>query len=686
MNYWTPDDGLPYPYGSSWNNDKQGFNFAIYSKEATALTLVFFRKDSPGQIVFEYRFDVVKNRTGSNWHCFIRESLLNGADSYGYLADGNNNKPSNHFDPEKLLSDPWGKAIYFTPAFSRTAAIAGGRNIDKAALSLLIKKDTNPDGFENDVKPKHFHDLVIYEMHVRGFTKHASSGIDDHKKGTFAGVIEKIPYLVELGVTAVELMPVFQFDPQEDNYWGYMTMNFFSPHQLFGSTSDSWDLVKEFKSMVLALHQAGIEVILDVIYNHTVEGGHDGPNYSFKGLDNSSYYLLTPDMKNYINDAGTGNVMRTSYKMVRKLILDSLRYWVQEMHVDGFRFDLAAIFTRNDDGSVNLINPPLLEEISMDPILADTRLIAEPWDIASYQLGSRFPGANWAQWNGAYRDDARKFIKGDNDSVAKMMTRIYGSPDLFPPGVPASDKPWQSINFITSHDGFSLYDLVAYDEKHNDSNGYNNTDGSNDNYSWNCGWEGDRNVPDEIVLLRKRQAKNFITLLMFSNGIPMFRMGDEFLLTQNGNNNPFNQDNATSWIDWNRLHSFSDIHRFFKIIIACRKKHPSLCRGNFWGNDIEWYGVNGQTDISYFSHTLAYHLKGSSCNDDDFYVMINSYWQQLHFTVHVDNIQEWKMIIDTSLNSPNDITAFSDAMFLTNTVFTVKGRSIVVLQKWKDLG
>lgn len=320
----------------------------------------------------------------------------------------------------------------------------------------------------------------------------------------------------------------------------------------------------------------------------------------------------------------------------------------------------------------------------MDPILAETRLIAEPWDIGSYQLGSRFPSANWSQWNGAYRDDARKFIKGDNDSVAKMMTRIYGSPDLFPPGVPTSDKPWQSINFITSHDGFSLYDLVAYNEKHNQSNGNNNTDGSNDNYSWNCGWEGDVNVSDDIISLRKRQAKNFITLLMFSNGIPMFRMGDEFLLTQKGNNNPYNQDNEISWVDWNRLTVFADIHRFFKLIIACRKKHLSICRGRFWEDDISWFGVTGQTDISYFSHTLAYHIKGKSYNDDDFYVMINSYWEQLNFTVHVDYIDEWKLIVDTSLISPKDINSFSDAGFLSNTVYRLNERSIVVLQKQRS--
>lgn len=682
MNHWKPETGLPYPFGSLWNEHLQGFNFALYSKAATQLSILFFKKDFPQHTVHTFDFNPAINKTGTIWHCFIKEADLNGADSYAYHANGSNT-PGNHFDPQKLLSDPWAKATYFPSTFSRNAAVNAGDNTGKAALSLLIKRDTNPELFAADVKPTHYHDLIIYEMHVRGFTKHNSSGIALDKQGTFAGVIEKIPYLVDLGITAVELMPVFQFDPHEDNYWGYMTYNFFSPHQLFGSTNDSWELVKEFKTMVQALHNADIEVILDVIYNHSVEGGKRGPVYSFKGIDNSSYYLLTPDMNNYIDDAGTGNVMRTSYKMVRKLIIESLRYWVTEMHVDGFRFDLAAIFTRNDDGSVNLTNPPLLEEISMDPVLAGTRLIAEPWDIASYQLGTRFPGATWAQWNGAYRDDIRKFIKGDEDMVAKMMTRIYGSPDLFPPDAPNNDKPWQSINFIDSHDGFSLYDLVSYNEKHNHQNGFNNTDGSNDNYSWNCGWEGDNNVPEEIVTLRKRQSKNFITLLMFSNGIPMFRMGDEFLLTQKGNNNPFNQDNDTSWVDWNRLNLFPDIFRFFKLLIACRKKHPSLCRGNYWRDDVKWYGVTGQADISYFSRTLAYHIQGSTQNDD-FYVMINAYWQPLSFQIQAPDTIKWKRIIDTSLPSPYDILDFENAGFITTNNYNVKERSVVVFQKLKS--
>lgn len=682
MNYWKAADGEPFPLGATWNNTLQGFNFALYSKEASAVSLHFFKKDTPGQEVATLPLNPAIHRTGSIWHCFIPDTQLAGADSYAYRVNGAATA-GNHFDAQKLLSDPWAKAVFLPPAFSRQAATAPGDNTARAPLALLIRQDANPPGFEHDKGPKHYHDLIIYEMHVKGFTAHNSSSLSDQLRGTFAGVIAKIPYLKELGVTAVELMPVFQFDPKENNYWGYMTLNFFSPHAPFGAATDSWELVKEFKAMVAALHQAGIEVILDVIYNHTTEGGHDGPLYSFKGIDNSSYYLLNSDMTQYINDAGTGNVMRTSYKMVRKMVLDSLRYWVTEMHVDGFRFDLASIFTRNDDATINLTNPPILEEISMDPILASTRLIAEPWDLNTYQLGFRFPGANWLQWNGDYRDVIRRFVKGDTGMVAATMTRLYGSPDLFPPEAPFYDKPWQSVNFINSHDGFSLYDLVAYNQKHNEANGHNNTDGSDSNFSWNCGWEGDNNVPADVMTLRKQQAKNFITLLMLSNGIPMFRMGDEFLQTQQGNNNPFNQDNAISWLDWTRLTTFADVFRFFKEVIALRKAHPSFCRGSYWQSDVQWFGVSGNTDISFNSHTLAFYLDGKKENDDDFYILVNSYWQPLSYTIEKP-APDWKIIIDTAAPSPGDITTFSNSNTLQGNQYNVQARSIVVLQRQRS--
>ncbi len=680
MNHWTPNYGLPYPMGCNWDSVMKGYNFTLFSKTATRVTILFFKTAAPNATVFVYNLDPVVNKIGSIWSCFLTQVQLQGADSYGYRIDGPI-AAGNRFDPAKVLLDPWATAIFFPPGFSRNAASESGDNMGKAPLTLLPQLPAGADVLAADVRRDHYHDLIIYELHVGGVTVDGSSGVTAAHRGTFSGIVDKIPYLQELGITAVELMPVHQFDPQENNYWGYMTLNFFSPHQRYGTDPSAKTVIDEFKQMVLALHKAGIEVILDVIFNHTTEGDQSGPTYSYKGIDNSAYYLLTPDLRFYLNDAGAGNVMRTSYKLVRKLVLDSLRYWVQEMHVDGFRFDLATIFTRNDDGSVNLTNPPMLEEIFMDPIFAGVRLIAEPWDIVSYQLGTQFPGTNWSQWNGQYRDDLRQFVKGDNNTIGALLTRVYGSPDLFPPDIPYSAKPYQSINFLNSHDGFTLYDLVSYNDKHNLANGYNNTDGSNDNYSWNCGWEGDQNLPAEVLQLRKQQARNFMTLLFFSNGIPMFRMGDEFLHTQGGNNNPFNQDNATSWLNWNRKTQFADFFRFVKMLIAVRKAHPSIGRGFFWDNDQQWYGVGAKPDLSPTSHSIAWYLAGNSMTDADFYVMVNAWWQPLGFQIQEGNAGQWKRIIDTSLLSPNDIVDAATAQPLGGMQYNVNARSVVVLQR-----
>jgi len=658
----------------------KGYNFSLFSKTATRINILFFRAAAPGQVVSKFEMDPVRNKIGTIWSCFLAEAQLQGADAYAYRIDGPV-APGNRFDPAKLLLDPWATSIYFPPGDSREAASQPGDNTGKAPLSLLPTPAAGADILAADIQPVHYHDLIIYELHVRGFTRDPSSGVPAAHQGTFSGIVDKIPYLQELGVTAVELMPVHQFDPRESNYWGYMTLNFFSPHHAYSADPSARSVVDEFKKMVLALHQAGIEVILDVIFNHTTEGDGSGPVYSYKGIDNSAFYLLTPDLQHYINDAGAGNVMRTSYKMVRKLVLDSLRYWVQEMHIDGFRFDLATIFTRNDDGSVNTNNPPILEEIFMDPVLSSVRLIAEPWDIASYQLGTRFPGTNWSQWNGQYRDDVRKFVKGDDNTVGALMSRVYGSTDLFPPDMPYSAKPFQSINFINSHDGFTLYDLVSYNNKHNLANGFNNSDGANDNYSWNCGWEGDNNLPSDVLQLRKQQARNFVTLLLFSNGIPMFRMGDEFLHTQGGNNNPFNQDNATSWLNWDQKDKFAEIFRFFKIAIQMRKSHPSIGRGFFWGDDLRWYGVGPRPDLSYSSKSIAWSLNGRSMKDSDFYVMVNAWWQPLVFQIQEGSAGEWKRIIDTSLPSPDDILDTIAAHPLAGMQYTVKGRSVVVFER-----
>jgi glycogen operon protein len=680
MTDWSIENGTHCPYGATWLEERKGYNFSICSKTATRVHLLLFQEASPYQIVYEYEFDPFLNKTGAIWHCFVPEEKIQAANCYAYRIDGPN-APGNRFNFKKLLLDPWAKAVFFPPDFSRPATKDNSDNIGKAPLGLLFKNVDSLAAANPDNRPVHYHDLIIYELHVKGFTQHSSSGVQEVNKGKFSGVIDKIPYLTELGVTAVELMPVHQFDINENNYWGYMTLNFFAPHNRYCVKKAGAEPILEFKKMVQALHDAGIEVILDVIYNHSSEGDDSGPFYSYKGIDNSSYYLLTPDQRFYNNDAGTGNVLRTSNKTVRKLMLDSLRYWVEEMKVDGFRFDLATIFTRNDDGSVNTFNPPILEEISMDPILSKVRLIAEPWDIASYQLGSRFPGTSWGQWNGEYRDEVRRFVKSDNGLVGSLMARLYGSDDLFPDRMPFSGHPFQSINFITAHDGFTLYDMVSYNQKHNEANGYNNTDGSDTNHSWNCNWEGDDNVPDTVIALRKKQAKNFTAILMLSNGVPMFRMGDEFLHTQSGNNNAFNQDNSISWLNWKRKETFSDIFRFFKMIISFRKKHPSIHRAGFWKEDVKWFGVGKDADLSFNSHTLAFYLDGKRKKDSDLYVMINAYWEALNFEIQTGASGEWKRIIDTSLNSPDDIVDVASAGALPSLKYTVAGRSIVVLER-----
>jgi glycogen operon protein len=528
-----------------------------------------------------------------------------------------------------------------------------------------------------DLRPRHTNDTVIYEVHVRGFTNSPTSTIEPNKRGTYAGVIEKIPYLKTLGITAVELLPVQQFDPLEGNYWGYMPLSFFAPHAGYSSSGAS-DGFSEFKSMVKALHEAGIEVILDVVYNHTTEINESGPTYSYRGIDNSTYYLLEDDRSRYRNDSGTGNVLHCGNRYVRAMILASLRYWVKEMHVDGFRFDLASIFTRDDEGRINLHDPPIISEITSDPDFVNIRLIAEAWDVATYQLGRSFPGVTWFQWNGRFRDDTRSFVRGDDEMVSRIMTRLYGSDDLFPDHVTHACHAFQSVNFITCHDGFTLYDLVSYSAKHNEANGQHNTDGIVNNFSWNCGWEGDQDIPADVIALRKRQIKNFCGLLFLANGTPTFPAGDEFMRTQQGNNNAYNQDNAISWIDWTLLKKNEDIFRFFQQMIAFRKAHPSLARSRFWREDVSWYGPGPQVDQSPHSHTLALHLRGGSQNDVDLYVMINMAGVDISFTIQ-GNREEWKRAVDTSLESPEDVLEAGCEVGLKSPEYLVKSRSLVVL-------
>jgi glycogen operon protein len=456
-----------------------------------------------------------------------------------------------------------------------------------------------------------------------------------------------------------------------------MTLHFFSPHQQYAQG----DAFEEFRTMVRAFHEAGIEVWLDVVYNHTTEGDQNGPTYSYRGIDNDSYYLLTQDLRHYVNDTGCGNTVRTGHPAARVLVLESLRFWARTMGVDGFRFDLASIFSRAADGTMGTQEASLVAEIGLLARLFHVRLVAEAWDISSYQLGRGFPGMAWLQWNGKFRDDMRSFVRGEPGKVGALMQRLYGSDDLFPDALQDTRRPHQSVNFLTAHDGFCLYDLVAYNEKHNEANGHNNSDGTNDNLSWNCGWEGDENAPQEVLALRRQQAKNFAALLLLSNGIPMIVAGDEFLNTQRGNNNPYNQDNEITWLDWARLEQNRDIFRFFKLMIAFRKAHPSIGRLTFWRDAVKWFGADGPVDLGAGSRCLAYFLDGKSVGDDDLYVMINGQGEDRKFTVQEGAPSAWRRVVDTSKSSPEDIAEPGKESKLESANYLLRARSVVVLRK-----
>lgn len=676
MTDWSATEGTPFPLGATWVEKALAWNFALYSEDAESVTLLLYTEADLVNPIFTHRFDYLHNKSGAIWHCRVAESVLRGARYYAYSVSGPEPQDGfawHSFDPDKILLDPYAKSVFFPPDFDRAAAARPGCNAGKAPLGLLAGAR---DWFDwgDDRHPHHQSDTVIYELHVREFTNNPNSGVSPELRGTYAGLIEKIPYLKELGVTAVELMPVFQCDPQEGSCWGYMPLNFFSPHHGYGSRPEDCAQHNEFRTMVKALHAAEIEVILDVVYNHTAEGDQQGPVYSYKGIDNRTYYMMSSQPgKPYANFSGTGNTLRGTSPCVRKMIVDSGYYWVKEMHVDGFRADLASALTRNDDGSLNWEDP--IEFVPPGPV--EVRAIAEPWDAGgAYQLGRTFPSKLCMQWNGRFRDDVRRFVRGDPGMVPVLMQRLYGSDDLFPDDRVHAFHAFQSVNYVASHDGFTLYDLVSYDHKHNLANGHNNTDGPEENFSWNCGWEGDDGAPASVLELRKRQAKNFCCLLLLANGTPMFRAGDEFLQTQGGNNNPYNQDNATSWLDWDRLRANQDVFRFFSSMIRFRKAHPSLGRSRFWREDVRWYGTSPVVDMGPDSRTLAYCLCGASQQDDDVYVMINASESDKSFEIQEGRPEEWRLAFDTGLISPNDCPQSAEESYIRSSSYVVRSHSI----------
>lgn len=679
---WTDTEGSALPLGASWCPDARAWNFALYSKHAGAVTLLLYGVDEFVEPLLRCEMDYLRNKSGRIWHCRIPASAARGARYYAYSVSGPDSDGGferHAFRARKILLDPYARAVFFPPAFERAAACRPGSNAGKAPLGVLAR-ESDTFNWQGDRGPRHESDTVIYELHVRGFTRGASSGVAADRRGTYSGLIDKIPYLKALGITAVELMPVYQFDPQEGNYWGYMPLSFFAPHHAYGSRVRDCAQRHEFREMVRALHAAGIEVILDVVYNHTAESDEKGPVYSYKGIDNSTYYILTGrGERMYENFSGTGNTLHCANRYVRKLIVDSLRYWVREMHVDGFRFDLASVFARGADGSLNTADPPIFGDILSDPDLAGVRLIAEPWDAAgAYQLGRGFPGARWQQWNGRFRDDIRRFVRGDGAMVPALMQRLYGSDDLFPDDRANAFHAFQSVNYVTSHDGFTLYDLTAYDGRHNEANGHGNTDGAAENFSWNCGWEGDEGAPQQVRTLRHRQAKNFCALLFLANGTPMLRAGDEFLQTQGGNNNPYNQDNATSWLNWDLAERNGEVLRFFRRMIHFRRSHPTLGRSRFWRDDVRWFGTGPAVDMGPESRTLAVYLDGASQRDVDLYMLFNGSDRPQTFQIQVPRPGGWRRVFDTGRASPEDFPEPPPAKPIAGTAYRLGARSIAL--------
>ena len=676
---WDRTEGTPGPMGVTWIPALSAWNFALYSRRASGVTLLLYSADDPIKPIFEQQLNPGINKSGKIWHCWVAADRAPSAAHYAYRVDGRHDPRAGYrFDPQKILLDPFAPAVHFPPAFNRIANGMPGPTDGLAALGVLPRFAPQP-GKLIERAPRPSYDLIVYELHVKGFTARDNSGVSARNRGTFAGLAEKIPYLKRLGITAVELMPVQQCDPQEGSFWGYMTLNFFSPHLGYAASQSSDGAAQEFRGMVEAFHDNGIEVWMDVVYNHTGEAGADGPVYSYRGIDNQSYYLLTADRSAYRDDTGCGNTLRCDHPVVRSLILESLIYWIEIMRIDGFRFDLASVFTRRSDGGTDLDNPSLISDISFLGAHRGIRMIAEAWDIESYLLGRAFPGQSWRQWNGQYRDDIRDFVRGVSGKVGALMQRLYGSDDLFPDDAQNSYHPFQSLNFITAHDGFTMYDLVSYNQKHNLMNGHGNRDGNDDNRSWNCGWEGDEGAPSSVLALRRRQVRNFMALLMLSNGTPMFCAGDEFLETRYGNNNPYNQDNEINYVDWDLLGANQDVFRFVQGMIAFRKAHPSIARSQYWRDDISWYGSGvKEVDFSPGGQTLAYCLRGGSVHDDDIYVMVNAGANEVRFQIHAGDYRTWLLVADTSLPSPRDYVEPSNRRALTSGDYLVGGRSVVV--------
>lgn len=659
--------GFPLPLGSTVQEG--GVNFSLFSRHAEKVVLVIEITDDFSSGPIEVELDPAINKTGDIWHIFLLvdpSKILYGYKIHGISEQGRVYKPNRVLlDPycQKLRANGWGEH----------------KQLGTKPVCEIMEHDFDWQGDQPLKTP--LSETIIYELHVKGYTGHPDSGVE--AKGTYRGLIEKIDYLMELGVTAVELMPVTEFDEMDNvffhpqtgerlkNFWGYNPISFFALKSAYAHQAS--DHINEFKRMVRAFHRAGIEVYLDMVYNHSGEGGYDGTTSSFRGIDNSIYYLLDGVDKHYLNFSGCGNTLNCNHPVVRDLIKYSLRYWVIEMHIDGFRFDLASILGRDQQGNV-LANPPMIEIIAEDPVLRDTKIIAEAWDAAGlYQVGSFSTDERWAEWNGRYRDDIRRFFAGQQNSVNGLATRIAGSSDLYES---SSRGPLSSINFLTSHDGFTLHDLVSYEEKHNLDNGEDNRDGDNHNISWNSGIEGESD-DETIILLRMQRMKAMAATLLFSQGVPMITAGDEFGRSQRGNNNSWCQDNEISWVDWSLVQKNSELLRFFKGCIRLRRSHPVFMREDFFKqvdkeqqpSEITWQStLVGTEDWSESCQHLAFLLHGEKLEegDDDFFILLNgSRDESVQF--QIPEVPQkllggvWRKIINSSAQPPQDLVKYSEA-------------------------
>lgn len=643
--------GFSTPLGASRRDS--GINFALFSEHSSGVTLCLFLPGS-NQPLAEFVLDPELNRTGWIWHILVK-GLPTDELEYGYRVSGSNEDPRNAFNPEKVVSDPYARGL-------STGNQWGCKDLHKEERSPRgrVILDT-PFDWGSDKPPGiHPEKLVIYEMHVRGFTYDPSS----HSKspGTFQAIVEKIPYLKSLGINAIELMPMFEFDECENkrvnpktgeklkNMWGYSTINFFTPMNRYSNSPQWTGALDEFRLLVKEMHKNGIEVYLDVVYNHTAEGNREGPFLSFKGIDNQVYYML--DSKGeYLDFSGTGNTVNANHQVVDQFILDSLRYWVSEMHVDGFRFDLASCLTRGSNGAP-LQYPPVIETMSNDPVLANVKLIAEAWDAGGlYQVGNFPEKGRWCEWNGKFRDVVRRFIKGTDDQSGEFAKVLSGSQELYGNG----SRPYHSINFVTAHDGYTLYDMVSYQDKHNEENGENNQDGGNQNDSWNCGTEGPTEDP-KILLLREKQMRNLHVALMVSIGTPMILMGDEYGHTKNGNNNTYCQDNALNYFLWDKLDAHQEFVRFHRLMIKFRFENPILrCEEFLTDNDIVWHGlipkeVNWGAENRFVAYTLNDHE-----SSQPLYIAFNAQSDAAEIQLpEPPKDKKWYRVVDTSLKSPDD--------------------------------